>query len=90
MDEADWTVLCFNGLKMKKVLLEKNTLQQLQMCIRDRLDAEAGAFRETNLFHAVREKQELQKKQKTLDIIQQNFTALLDVYKRQSNNSENS
>ena len=26
----------------------------------------------------VREKQELQKKQKTLDIIQQNFTALLD------------
>ena len=35
------------------------------MCIRDRATT-------------VREKQELQKKQKTLDIIQQNFTALLD------------
>ena len=29
LDEADWTVLYFNGLKIKKVAGEKNILQQL-------------------------------------------------------------
>ena len=29
LDEADWTVLYFNGLKIKKVAREKNILQQL-------------------------------------------------------------
>ena len=29
LDEADWTVLYFNGLKIQKVAGEKNILQQL-------------------------------------------------------------